>query len=356
MVCHSRGRRQELGLSQAELARRAGLTRQAISAIESGSYIPSTLTALEIARALETTVDRLFVLEPPPGGQDRWDIVPAPGGALPARVLTAVVRDRRLAYPTDVPGRSSPLPADGAVDQDGNIDLQVRPSLPGRTAVIYGCDPALDLLSGHFDGLRDDLRVIALPAASERALAAVSSGQTHIAGSHIGDMSASVFGDKGGIVVCFAAWELGLAVQPGNPLHIMGVADLLRPGTTFVNREPGSGARAMIDEALVTSGVSPAIGHRIEAGGHFEVAVRVASGQADAGVCPLSIARSFGLGFVPLAETRFDLSIPADLVRHPAVAATLDLVSSARFRRLLSSLPGYSAELTGKVLAEIPAA
>src|SRR5262245_59525301 len=43
-----RSRRQAAGLSQQELARRCGLTRQAINAIEAGHYTPSTLVALRL--------------------------------------------------------------------------------------------------------------------------------------------------------------------------------------------------------------------------------------------------------------------------------------------------------------------
>jgi DNA-binding XRE family transcriptional regulator len=47
-----RSRRQAAGLSQQELARRCGLARQAINAIEAGHYIPSTLVALRLSMAL----------------------------------------------------------------------------------------------------------------------------------------------------------------------------------------------------------------------------------------------------------------------------------------------------------------
>lgn len=356
MTCHSRRRREELGLSQAELARRVGITRQAISAIEAGSYVPSTLTALEMARALETTVERLFVVQAPLAARSKWTLASVRATAHSNRVTTAVVREKHLAYPTDVVGRPSPQAADGILDTGGTVHVHVPGGLPSRTAVVFGCDPALDLLAGHFDGLRDDLRVLALPASSGQALAAAAAGDAHVAGSHLGDPGDAAFGGRGGITVCFAAWEQGLAVQEGNPLGISGVQDLLRPALKFVNREPGSGARAMIDHALAAAGLPVSGAGEGRATGHFEVAMRVAAGRADVGVCPRFVARSLGLGFVPIAETRFDLSIPADLVTHPAVAAVLDLLSSARFREMLSSLPGYSTDLTGKILAEVPAA
>jgi len=55
--------RAERALSQGELARAAGVSRQTISSIETGQYTPSALLAFTIARVLEVPVDGLFWLE-----------------------------------------------------------------------------------------------------------------------------------------------------------------------------------------------------------------------------------------------------------------------------------------------------
>lgn len=54
--------RAELGLSQEQLARLAGVTRQTISSIETGQYVPSALLAFVLARRLEKPVQELFTL------------------------------------------------------------------------------------------------------------------------------------------------------------------------------------------------------------------------------------------------------------------------------------------------------
>jgi putative transcriptional regulator len=50
------------GWTQADLAERVGVTRKTINTVENGVFIPSTLLALKLARALETTVEQLFQL------------------------------------------------------------------------------------------------------------------------------------------------------------------------------------------------------------------------------------------------------------------------------------------------------
>ncbi len=48
------------GLTQADLARSVGVTRQTLLAIEQGKYAPSLETAFQIARALDTPFDGVF--------------------------------------------------------------------------------------------------------------------------------------------------------------------------------------------------------------------------------------------------------------------------------------------------------
>lgn len=55
--------RAEKRLSQEQLARLAGVTRQTIGSIENGQYCPSALLAFVIARQLEQPVTELFYLE-----------------------------------------------------------------------------------------------------------------------------------------------------------------------------------------------------------------------------------------------------------------------------------------------------
>ncbi|QYF87140.1 helix-turn-helix transcriptional regulator [Brevundimonas sp. PAMC22021] len=50
-------------LTQAGLAEKAGVSRKTINTVENGVFVPSTIVALDLARALETTVEELFYLK-----------------------------------------------------------------------------------------------------------------------------------------------------------------------------------------------------------------------------------------------------------------------------------------------------
>ena len=49
-------------LTQSELAEKVEVSRKSINSVENGIYIPTTLLALKIAKALNCTVDDLFQL------------------------------------------------------------------------------------------------------------------------------------------------------------------------------------------------------------------------------------------------------------------------------------------------------
>jgi putative transcriptional regulator len=50
-------------MTQEELARRVGVTRQTIIALEADRYVPSLLLAVRLARVFGVAVEKLFVLD-----------------------------------------------------------------------------------------------------------------------------------------------------------------------------------------------------------------------------------------------------------------------------------------------------
>ena len=53
-------------LTQEQLAEKVGVTRKTINTVERGVFVPSTVLALKLARALGVPVEELFQLEPAP--------------------------------------------------------------------------------------------------------------------------------------------------------------------------------------------------------------------------------------------------------------------------------------------------
>lgn len=51
-------------LTQEQLAKMIGVSRQTINSIEKNRYVPSTILALKLSRVFEVSVNEIFALEP----------------------------------------------------------------------------------------------------------------------------------------------------------------------------------------------------------------------------------------------------------------------------------------------------
>ena len=98
-----RQHRTERGWSQAELAERAGVSRQLVSAVESGRHEPGVGAALALARALDVAVETLFVADEPQRAAvaavgKRMPAGPVRAGLVRGRAVVAPVARRRGIY------------------------------------------------------------------------------------------------------------------------------------------------------------------------------------------------------------------------------------------------------------------
>ncbi|MGE3541272.1 MAG: substrate-binding domain-containing protein [Candidatus Tectimicrobiota bacterium] len=369
-----RSRRQALGLSQQALARRCSLTRQAINAIEAGLYVPSTLVALRLARVFGCTVEDLFRLpEAFPRLEAEWLGARPVHASESTRVQVAWVGERLLAHP--LTGAMAALTAadgllvtpDEVSTRQVEVELLIEAQWPRNTVVVAGCDPALALLGSHLTRRYPALRLVWIPRSSLAALRMLARGEVHAAGTHLWEPESgesnlgSIQRELAGhavLVVTLSRWQQGLIVTQGNPKGIVHAADLGRPDVLMVNRDSGSGSRALLDLWLQQANVAPPLvrGYGREVASHLAVAESVASGGADVGPGILSVARAFELAFVPLQEERYDLVIPLPFLNTPAVQALLDMLVNPRYQGELAALGGYDSTQAGTVVAELSGA
>ena len=352
-----------------ELARRAGISRQALGALEAGTYQPGVMVAIALARELGDSVEGLFGGETPSECnriRTAWggDEAPVTSGAGRCIAL-ARVGGKVVAVPSAA-ARLTLSPPAGIVEEHGRDRARIATY---RTAseidsalLIAGCDPATAILSDWLARHRSPVSAIALPCSSNRALTALIAGRAHVAGVHLKDRGSgdyniaptrAALGTRPAIVVSFARWELGLATAMSNRHEIRGVADLLRPGIRLVNREGGAGARAFLDEALAELGIAAKRieGYDFEAGGHLEVAAAIASGRADVGVTIRLAAEAYDLRFIPIREECYDLVFMARDLETAPVKAMLDTLNSRRFALEISQLCAYDTKQMGQVSA-----
>lgn len=356
--------RTRIGVSQGELARRAGISRQALGAIESGLYNPSVAVALSLARELGETVESLFGADRESrvsatwiGDQDRH--APAAG----ARVALGRVKGRLIATPQPLSSITLASPAGlvgAAAGRRVSVETFRSREEIDSTLLLAGCDPGTAILADWLMRRRSPVNLVTIGCSSRAALRALADGRVHVAGVHLRDPKSGEYnvasarkllGSHRATLVNFAAWEIGLCVARG-PAAIARLEDLGRTDITIVNREPGSGARHALDDVLSRMGVDPArvSGYGRELGGHLEVAAAIATGDADAGVTIRIAAQAYGLGFIPIREERYDLVIPESEMEWGPVRAMLDALNSSGFSRELSELCAYDTRRTGSAI------
>ena len=350
--------RAAVGLSQGELAARSGIQRQAVNAIEAGRYVPNTLVALKLARALGRRVEDLFPLDDPSAAAAQADgdgSVRAGDRVCAGRVGDRIVMHHRAREHAVIEGFSA---ADGVARSDREVSLFASQERIDQTAFIVGCDPSLAILAQLVTERVRSGRLVWIAGSSQRALDALASSTAHVAGIHLRDartgecnVRAAARLSDGGALVGYAAWEQGFIVRRGNPKALTTVEALIQPSVRIINRERGAGSRTLLDQALRDARIphNRIDGYDDVATSHFAVGRAVAAGAADAGIGLRAVATSLDLDFVPLADIKFDLLIPEAHLHHPVIEVLLDALHSASVRASLASLPGYDCSETGSV-------
>lgn len=324
--------RRRRGWSKRELARRVGVSRAGLGAIEAGEVMPSVATALRLAEVLGSTVEELF------GSTARRFAGPTAGPG--ERVW--VVGDRLLRVEATAVGE---VPHDAVMARRG-LDRRAEPE---PTLVLAGCDPAVGLLRPAL--ARRGVRLVPLQRGTRAALEALDAGVADVAGVHLAGPEGNERAVRetlgGGFRLAHVArWREGVAVAGAAPRPM---SSLVRARTTWVAREAGSGARACLDRLFREAGREPAFRRVVR--DHRSVAQLVRDGWGTAGVCVELVAAEAGLAFVPTETEPYELCFRAELEDDPRVAALLAVLRDRSFRALLADLPGYDPSSTGEVRA-----
>ena len=275
--------------------------------------------------------------------------------ALPrgAGVLTSLVRaDGLLQIPAGSEGHQAGSEVEVGLLRDlGEIE---------RTIVVMGSnDPALDLAAAR---LRTGDTGLTLAVSSTGPLGGLESlrdGLCHIAAVHLLDPTTGQYGlgdldqmvpGRSLAAVRLVRRNQGLIIHAGNPLGISGVKDLARAGLRYVNRQAGSGTRALLDFELrrLQIASSSIIGYQREEHTHLAVAASIAGGRSDCGLGVLAAARAFGLDFIPLRTEPLDLVLDVGLIEDPILAPLWELLSSDRFQSSVRGLGDYDTSQMGR--------
>ncbi len=199
----------------------------------------------------------------------------------------------------------------------------------------------LDLLIGLLE--EGGLTVKSLAVGSTAGLLAAGRGECDLAGIHLMDPATGEYngpllppgvalvpgyGRLQGVVVRADDARFALCQTP-EEVVAAAAAD---PDALMVNRNAGSGTRVLIDRLL--GGAKPP-GYASQPKSHNAVAVAVAGGRADWGVAIETVAREYGLRFLPMQPEQFDFAVPEARIGRAPVQRFIALLERPSTRAAL---------------------
>jgi putative molybdopterin biosynthesis protein len=272
-----------------------------------------------------------------------------------AGVITTMVRaDGLLRIPSLVEGLNA--------GEEADVEL-LRPIEDIENTILCtgSHDLAIAVLEDQLRRRHPELKIAASNVGSLGGLLALGRGETHIAGTHLLDPETGVYNVpdiKKTIsnvpleLIHLAQREQGILVARGNPKSISGLKDLAKRGIRFVNRQPGSGTRVLLDHELRKIAIDPAAiaGYEREEFTHMAVGVAVASGLADAALGVRAAATALGLDFIAIANEEYDLLVSRPFLDSERGAKLIQAICSDEFKLAVQALGGYDTVRCGEIL------
>lgn len=224
-----------------------------------------------------------------------------------------------------------------------SVQLLGRQTEPADLVIIGSHCVGLDFLLGRL--VQQGIRAKSLYVGSMGGVAAAKRGECDIAGVHLLDPATGEYnrplltpalalipgyGRMQGFV-----FRGGDARFEGRTLEAAVAAAIDDADCVMVNRNAGSGTRILIDRLL---GARRPAGYGVQTKSHNAVAAAIAQGRADWGVAIDTVARQYGLAFIPLQEERYDFIVPTARLGREAVKAFRALLEDREVRRELAAL------------------
>ncbi len=326
--------------SQEEVARRAGISRAAVSSIEIGAVTPSVHVALSIARVFECSVEELFGSPAEPRREDAWAIEPRG----PVTGYWEVPEGRGMSrYPVEAMAMN-PFPPD--VVLAGGRSHRKAGRVP--TLTVACCDPAARYFAGEYERF-SGVRVIVFPRNGREALELLERGAVHVGGIHAATseepeanlMRVRKMLGRGWVLLRMADWQSGIVLPPGGKKR--PVSSVVRGVRRWAIREPGAAARELLEDLLGTN--KPA-GRVVT--GHRQVADAVRAGWAQAGITVQLCAEEERLGFAPLRTEGLDFVFRQSLLEDSRIKKLVAFIQSRTHRKSMECLSGYSGCRSGQ--------
>lgn len=242
---------------------------------------------------------------------------------------------------------------------EGGAEVEVELRKP-----LSQIEKNLVIIGSHdlvIDVIGEKIPVSSAHVGSMGGIYALQKGECHIAPVHLLDAESGEYnipyirkyfvGEKM-VLVKGVGRTQGLMLPKGNPKNIKSVADIVKGGHRFANRQRGAGTRLLFDYMLAQGGFKPddVDGYAKEYSTHLAVGMAVECGAADVGLGVGSAANCLGLDFVPLYDEEYDFLMREESLNDERIRAFLDFIVSDEFRGKLLSFGDYTAKRLGEII------
>ncbi len=192
------------------------------------------------------------------------------------------------------------------------------------------------------------------------ALKQLQASQYNIAGFHFpeGELAKllapeykQLLDDETHLFIHLTTRQQGLIFKPSLADHIKDINGITRRSIKFINRQKGSGTRAIFDQLIKLNNISKkeVNDYNKEEFTHTAVAAMISSGQADIGFGLKAAASQFKLSFLPLVTEHYVIGMNKSLAENTK-SIIRKLLKDDSLKKRIQKLPGYNASITGRVI------
>lgn len=247
-----------------------------------------------------------------------------------------------------------------AQDSLGQARKRVKPI--GSALLAAGSnDPVLDMLLTAMKKDHPAFNIFSANTGSISGLEALNTGLTDIAFSHLLDPQTGEYNtpylkqycpNHSLVVVNLFYRQIGFLTAKSKSNIFKGWESLTHKNIHFINRQPGSGIRILLDQELKNRGIACAdiSGYDNDVYTHFEVGLSLIAGEADVGIASAAVAKILDLDFQPLVSERFDMILDKNTFFQPALQAFIETLQSDQFKSRVEKIGNYNFKDAGRIL------
>jgi excisionase family DNA binding protein len=153
------------------------------------------------------------------------------------------------------------------------------------------------------------------------------------------------------LIVRLCQREQGFMLANGLDLEGITVGDIFRQNWIWAMRRGGAGSQRFLEDTAAAYGVDLSeLNTALKMQTEREVASLLSQGQADIAPGPRSVAREFGLQFIPVGWEGFDLVLPRTIYFRQLFQTLLQHLQSRSMQTIAQQFGGYRFEQTGEVI------